>query len=255
MRLRVLGCSGGIGGRAFRTTSMLVDEDLLIDAGTGAADLSLTALSRLNHVFLTHSHLDHISSLPLILDAVFSRRKQALTVYALPETIAVLKKHIFNWEIWPDFSVLPNAQMPALRYQPIALGEVINLDGRELHVLPASHVIPAVGYELRGASGSLVFTGDTCVNPQFWEWVNRIPTLRYLIIETAFSDKDRALALDSKHLCPSLLAEELKNLKSSPDIFITHLKPGEIDLTMREIDALLVRWSPRMLQNRQIFVL
>ena len=98
MKLRVLGCSGGIGGRTFRTTSMLVDEDVLIDAGTGAADLSLSALSRIDHVFLTHSHLDHISSLPLILDAVFSRRKQALTVYALSETIAVLKKHIFNWE-------------------------------------------------------------------------------------------------------------------------------------------------------------
>ena len=255
MKLRVLGCSGGIGGRTFRTTSMLVDEDVLIDAGTGAADLSLSALSRINHVFLTHSHLDHISSLPLILDTVFARRKQALTVYALSETIAVLKKHIFNWEIWPDFSILPNAQTPTLRYQPITLGEVINLDGREVHVLPAKHVVPAVGYELRGAGGSLVFTGDTCVNPQFWELVNRIPSLRYLIIETAFSNQDRALALESKHLCPSLLAEELKNLKSNPAIFITHLKPGEIDLTMQEIDTLLMQWSPKMLQNRQIFVL
>ena len=34
MRLRVLGCSGGIGGRHLRTTSYLLDSDILIDAGT-----------------------------------------------------------------------------------------------------------------------------------------------------------------------------------------------------------------------------
>ena len=40
MKFRVLGCSGGIGARA-RTTSFLVDDDVLLDAGTGVEDLSI----------------------------------------------------------------------------------------------------------------------------------------------------------------------------------------------------------------------
>ena len=253
MRLKVLGCSGGIGGRHFRTTSLLVDDDVLIDAGTGAFDLSITALSQIDHVFLTHSHLDHISALPLILDAVSAAREKPLTVYALSQTIAALRAHIFNWEIWPDFSVLPSADAPALVYRTIELDEVVDLEGRMIRVLPANHVVPAVGYELRGKLASLVYTGDTCMSPDFWQQVNNISRLKYLIIETAFCNRDRALAEQSKHLCPSLLAEELDSLKLIPEIFITHLKPGEIDLILREIDQMAAKWSPKMLQNRQNF--
>ena len=96
MKLRVLGCSGGIGGRHLKTTSMLIDDDILIDAGTGATDLSVTALSRIDHVFITHSHLDHICSLPLIIDAVSAKRNSPLRVYALAETIQALRSHVFN---------------------------------------------------------------------------------------------------------------------------------------------------------------
>ena len=45
MKLRILGCSGGIGGRHLRTTSFLLDHDILIDAGTAAADLSIAELA------------------------------------------------------------------------------------------------------------------------------------------------------------------------------------------------------------------
>src|SRR5690606_831156 len=103
MKFRVLGCSGGIGARA-RTTSFLVDEDILIDAGTGVEDLSIEELARIDHVFLTHSHLDHIAALPLLVDSVGGMRDKPLVVHALPETIVALRTHIFNWTIWPDFT-------------------------------------------------------------------------------------------------------------------------------------------------------
>ena len=62
MQIRILGCSGGVSAN-LRTTSLLVDGDVLIDAGTGVGDLSLEEMSRIQHVFLTHSHLDHIAIL------------------------------------------------------------------------------------------------------------------------------------------------------------------------------------------------
>jgi ribonuclease BN (tRNA processing enzyme) len=253
MRLRVLGCSGGIGGRHLRTTSMLLDQDILIDAGTGVADLTLAELTPVDHVFLTHSHLDHIASIPFMVDTVGQMRDKPLTVYAIPATIEILKNHIFNWSIWPDFTQIPSTEEPFLRYRAIELGETIELDGRRITALPANHVVPAIGYQLNSGRGSLVFTGDTTTSDELWPIVNKIANLKYLIIECAFSNKERQLAVMSKHLCPSMLAEELAKLERSAEIFITHLKPGEIELSMEEIEEFAGQYRPRMLQNNQVF--
>ena len=117
----------------------------------------------------------------------------------------------------------------------------------------ASHTVPAVGFHLDSGAGSLVFTGDTTVCDELWQAVNRIADLRYLIVETAFSNRERDLARISKHLCPSMLAEELAKLQSRPEIHITHLKPGQIELTMEEIEQDIGSFAPRMLQNNFVF--
>ena len=77
--------------------------------------------------------------------------------------------------------------------------------------------------------------------------------LRYVIIETAFCNRERELAAVSKHLCPSMLAEELAKLERSAEVYITHLKPGEIELTMQEVEECAGQYQPRMLQNNQVF--
>ncbi|MDO8464833.1 MAG: 3',5'-cyclic-nucleotide phosphodiesterase [Gallionella sp.] len=252
MKLRVLGCSGGIGGN-LRTTSFLLDRDVLIDAGTGVGELSLTELAKIEHIFVTHSHLDHIACIPLLLDSVGFMRDRPLTIYATDETLEILKQHIFNWKIWPDFSVIPNAQRPIMRYQSIRLGETIVLNKRKITAIPANHTVPAVGYHLDSGSTSLVFSGDTTTNDALWKVVNKIKNLRYLIIETAFPDAEKDLAILSKHLCPSLLGEELAKFKLDAEIFITHLKPGEVEPTMQEIENLACRLRPEMLLNNQEF--
>ena len=253
MRLRVLGCSGGIGGHQNRTTSFLVDQDILIDAGTGVGDLSLSELSLIDHIFVTHSHLDHVNSIAFFVDSVGALRPKPVTVYAAGATIEILKKHIFNWDIWPDFTIIPTPEQPFMRYQEIELGGTIVLNGRKITPLPAIHTVPAVGYQLDSGKGSLVFTGDTGPNDALWGVVNKIENLRFVIIETAFSNKERPLAELSKHLCPSMLAEELAKFERQAEIYITHLKPSEVELTMQEIEELQVRLQPRMLQNNQVF--
>ena len=253
MRLRVLGCSGGIGGQQNRTTSFLLDQDILIDAGTGVGDLSLSELTLIDHIFITHSHLDHVNSIAFFVDSVGALRPNPVTVYATGPTIASLKKNLFNWEIWPDFTLIPTSEEPWLRYQEIEVGEVIAVGGRKITVLPAIHTVPAVGYQLDSGKGSLVFTGDTGPNDALWSVVNGIENLKYLIIETAFSDKDRRLAELSKHLCPAMLGEELAKLERPAEVYITHLKPSEIELTMQEIEELTVISRPLPLQNNHVF--
>jgi ribonuclease BN (tRNA processing enzyme) len=253
MRLRVLGCSGSIGGQQNRTTSFLVDQDILIDAGTGVGDLSLAELTLIDHIFVTHSHLDHVDSIAFFLDSVGALRPKPVTVYTTKPTIEILKRNLFNWDIWPDFTVIPTPEEPWLRYQEIEVGQVISVGERKITVLPAIHTVPAVGYQLDSGKGSLVFTGDTGPNDALWEVVNKIGNLKYLIIETAFSDKERRLAELALHLCPSMLAEELAKLALPAEIYITHLKPSEIELTMQEIEELSGDWQPRLLQNNHVF--
>lgn len=252
MLIRILGCSGGIGGN-LRTTSMLLDQDVLIDAGTGVGDLTLSELQLIDHVFLTHSHLDHVAMLPFLVDTVGGMRTQPITVHATAETLQILRDHIFNWKIWPDFSVIPDAAKPFLRFSPVVAGQTVDLNGRRITPLTVNHTVPAVGYVLDSGAASLVFTGDTCACDQLWDAVNRIENLRYVIIETAFSNSERELALASKHLWPDMLAEELSKLKRPARIFITHLKPGEGALTMAEVEEFAGAFNPRMLSNGHVF--
>ena len=125
MRLRVLGCSGGIGGRHLRTTSFLVDSDILLDAGSGVGDLSLAELTQIDHIFVTHSHLDHVTSIPFLVDTVGGMRTRPITVYATAATIEILKNHLFNWAIWPDFTEIPTTDAPFMRYHEVELGRTV----------------------------------------------------------------------------------------------------------------------------------
>ena len=252
MKLRVLGCSGGIGGRLMRTTSMLVDHDILIDAGTGLTELTLAEMAMIEHIFITHSHLDHLAALPLMIDSVADMHDRPITLYATDATLEIIKNHIFNWAIWPDFSEIAIRQ-EAVMQQTIRIGEPVRLGERTITAVPAEHTVPAVGYHLDSGQASLVFTGDTTVNDAFWPVINRISNLKYLIIETAFSNRERQLALTSKHLCPSMLAEELARLERDVSVFITHLKPGQVELIMGEIEECIGDFRPKMLQNNQLF--
>lgn len=241
MQIRVLGCSGSIAAGS-RTTSFLLDDDVLIDAGTGVGELTLAEMVAIDHIFVTHSHLDHVLAIGLLADSVTRERHAAgrppVQVHALPATIAALRTHVFNGVIWPDFSRLPDVEHPVLAFVPLAVGDRIAVGrGRELEVLPAEHTVPAVGYAVLGAAGGAwVFTGDTGPNPALWQRLQSLP-VQSLVIETAFGDDEAALAEISRHLCPQRLQRELARLEAPTDVWITHIKPGAVDVVMNEIAA------------------
>ena len=131
MRIRILGCSGGIGAGSL-TSAMLIDDDVLIDAGTGIGDLELSDLDSIRHVFLTHAHLDHIAGLPMLVDRVFDENFETpLTVYAREETLRAIQAHLFNGVIWPDFAKLPSAERPMLRYRVCSPGDTTTIGHRD----------------------------------------------------------------------------------------------------------------------------
>lgn len=225
MELRVLGCSGGIGSN-LSTTSLRVDDDILIDGGTGLSELSLEEMSCIRHIFVTHSHLDHIAGIPMLLDSVFDTLRQPLVLHAREETVRVLRKHIFNWQVWPDFSALPSPERPVLRFKVMNPGDSVHIGARTVEMIDVNHSVPAAGYRVQNGAGSFAFSGDTTSNDGFWQALNRHRGLDLLIVESAFPDQECDLSVRSRHYCPRLLADDLQKLQHSPRLFLTHLKPG-----------------------------
>ncbi|MCK6390907.1 MAG: MBL fold metallo-hydrolase, partial [Azonexus sp.] len=238
MKIHVLGCSGGI-GKDLRTSSFLVDEDVLLDAGTGVGDLSPEQLLKIDHVFLTHAHMDHIAALPMLIDTVADRRTAPLTVHAPAAVLEALQTHVFNWTIWPDFREIPSPAAPLMVFHAMEAGDRLTLSTRCFRALPVSHSIPAVAWQVSAAQGSLVYSGDTGPCHPFWDALNAIHDLKALIIECAFPNEQRPLADLSGHFCPQTLAAGLLRLKPACAIHITHLKPGQAAMTMQQLAAAL----------------
>jgi len=262
--IRVLGCSGSIAARC-HTTAFLLDDDILIDAGSGVGELRLDELARIDHILISHSHLDHVLSIPLLADSVIRLRQRddgslrPIRVHALPETLQALRDHLFNGTIWPDFTRLPTADQPILVFQPFAEGQVLNFESpgargtRTIHVLPAKHTVPAVGFGVETPKGWWVFSGDTGPNPALWARLQDQP-IAQLIIETAFGNDEAHLARISGHLSPQSLAQELTHLQGKVDVYITHPKPGEVPAVLAQIHALDSRHRIEPLREGQRFL-
>lgn len=255
MKVRVLGCSGGIGQR-LATTSFLVDDDILIDAGTGVCDLTLDEMRRIKHIFITHSHLDHVASIPLLADTLFDDLiGNPLIVHALPETIKALQDHIFNWTIWPNFTELPHKTNAVLKLEAAESGTVFELSGRKIEMIDVNHSVPGVAYRVESEGKAFAFSGDTTSNENLWISLNKHDVLDLLFIESAFSNDDLELAKVAFHYCPQLLADDLLKLKYKTKVCVSHLKPGAEQEIMAQCEAALPDWDIQQLKTGDVFQL
>lgn len=252
MRIKVLGCSGGV-GPGLRTTSLLIDDKILIDAGTGVGDLSLAQMREIGHIFLTHSHLDHTCGLAFMADNLFDLIDRPLEVMARAETLDAVRRHLFNWIIWPDFSKLPTPENPLVRFNEVIPGQRYPL-GSDCTLTPFDvlHTVPAVGYALETASGTFAFSGDTYATDKLWNFLNALPRLDLLMIEIAFPDEQAALGRTSGHFTPTLLAQELLKLNHRPRLLLTHAKPGAEAIIEGECRDVLRHWTHRLLKRDDI---
>ncbi|MFN4329724.1 MAG: 3',5'-cyclic-nucleotide phosphodiesterase [Limnobacter sp.] len=233
--VEVLGCSGSIGVPRQGTTSFLIDHDILIDAGTGLCELPFERLEPIEHVLITHPHLDHICGLPFLVDTVGVVRSAPLKVYAIAPTLEALKTHIFNGHIWPDFSRIPDEVNPVMQFVEIQPGDELVLGQRRLTTVEVPHTVPAVAVFLHTPTGGWCFSGDTHQTEPLYSLLNSNKKVDYFFLEAAFPDKERWLADLAQHLCPSLVFEELEKLEDDCEVWITHLKPREADLIEQEL--------------------
>ena len=239
MKVKVLGCSGSeaIG---HNPPGFLVNDTVMLDAGTITAALTLKAQTRLTDVFISHPHLDHVKSLLFLADNIIGRIKKPVNVRALPKVIDAIKKHLMNNMIWPDFTKIPDSNNPVLTYKPFKAGETISISGLRIKPIPMNHPVPAVGFLVSDAKSSILYTADTGPNEGIWNEAVRAKNLRAIIVDTSFPDKYEFLADVSGHFTPIQLHRDLlkANMDIDVPIYVYHVKPAYEARVLKDLRAL-----------------
>jgi len=237
VRIRVLGAHGGSTPR-HRQTSFLLDEVVCLDAGAVTEALSLDEQARIRAVLVTHSHLDHVAALPFLVENLFGRTRDPVEVAAPAEVIESLRRHLFNDDVWPDFSRLPDRRLPTVSFRVLEWNTPERVGGLSVTAVPVSHVVPTCGYLVSNGSGTVVFSGDTGPTEAIWEAARRVPDLRAVFAECSFPDGMSEIAEISRHLTPATLKAELQKMPAAVPVFLYHMKPPTLEALASEVAAL-----------------
>jgi cAMP phosphodiesterase len=227
VELRVIGCHGGETPK-HRTSAFVLDDRIAIDAGALTSGMELKAQLALEAVLVSHSHLDHVRDLATIADNRCQNDVPPLIIAGTRPTLGVLKKHFFNGLLWPDFSRIPNARRPAIRYLELKPEKTVTIAGYEVRAIQVSHTIDCCAFVVRGADGSLAYSGDTGPTERLWEVLNETQDLKALLMEVSFPNHLGQLARVSGHHTPETLGREMKKLERSKElpVLLYHIKPS-----------------------------
>lgn len=239
MHIEVLGCSGSrYPGE--RSPAFLIDRHLLLDAGTVCGLLNAENQSHIEAVLLTHPHLDHVKGLASLADnLLLSGSGKSISVFGTEEVLGILRKHLFNGLIWPDFGVIPDNVSPVIRWERLEPCRNRMVCGYQVTPVPVTHSVSAVGYLISSGASRLLFTGDTGPTDLIWKYAR---DLSLLIVEVSFPNSLEELALRTGHLTPRLLERELHKLPAHPQrIMIMHLKSIYRERIISEIESLDIR--------------
>jgi cAMP phosphodiesterase len=240
----VLGAYGGKGcGK--NTTCFRIANNITIDAGNIMAPLKEEAAA-IEHIFLTHCHLDHVIDIAFLIDAFYAIKTKPLNIYGLKDTLDSLKANILNWKIWPDFSELDliDKSGKSIMFHELNYGDSFKISGLTIESFATCHTVASTGYKItKNSSGNqTIITCDTGICNEVLEQIEKAHKLKNLVIECSFPSRFKKLAHDSMHFTPDLLEGELKKLsKIDFNIFINHLKPfyeSEIVSEIKAIDIL-----------------
>ncbi|MEZ5307566.1 MAG: 3',5'-cyclic-nucleotide phosphodiesterase [Pyrinomonadaceae bacterium] len=219
----------------------VLDGKIAIDAGSLSVAGSEEIRSKVRDVVLTHAHLDHIAGLPLFIDDLFPSLSSPVRVHATAEVLDVLREHVFNWKVFPDFSEIQNEFGPVLEYREVEVFREFAVGEFQFTAIPVNHKVPSYGYLVRKEGVAFAISGDTAETDDFWTHLNGVSNLRAVLIECAFPDEMSHLAEVSHHLTPKRLNDELaKLLNEDCSIYIVNIKPFYRETTIGEIRRLRI---------------
>ena len=253
MKVKVLGCSGSetIG---HMPPGFLVNDRVMLDAGTITSALSIEGQSRITDIFISHTHLDHIKAILFLADNIIGRIKKPVNIRAIPKVIDAIRKHLMNDLIWPDFTKIPTPKAPVLVYKPLKTGTTVTADGLKVKAIPMNHPVPAVGFVVSDGRSSFVYSADTGPNEKLWAEAKKMRNLKGIIVDTSFPNSMDFLAGLSGHFTPAQLHVDLTKAKvpTTVPIYIYHIKPVHKKRVIKELND-LGRKNVKILQEGKTY--
>ncbi|PIP02684.1 MAG: MBL fold metallo-hydrolase [Zetaproteobacteria bacterium CG12_big_fil_rev_8_21_14_0_65_54_13] len=245
MRLKVLGCYGGqlLG---FRLTSFLVNNSILLDAGSPTEALSLEAQHDIRHICLSHTHLDHIKDIAFLADNRSLKRmggsiqNRTICIHSLAENNRVLRDHFFNEAIWPDFTRIPTMDDPILKLVDMEAEKPFVIDGITITAIRVNHPVPCTGFLVDDGTSQLIYSADTGNTDRLWEIANAQPNLKAVILDCSFPNAYQRLADISGHMTPQGMMQDLQKftLLGKVPVYLYHMKPETLNIMTAEVEVL-----------------
>ncbi len=239
MKVKILGCSGSetIG---HMPPGFLVNDVMMLDAGTITAALSIEAQCKITDILISHTHLDHIKSVMFLADNIIGLTRKPVNIHAIPKVLDAIRKHLMNDIIWPDFTKIPNSKNPVLAYAPMPLGKPVSIAGLKVKAIPMNHPVPAVGFLVSDGKSSFLYSADTGPNEGLWKEAARAKNLSAIIVDTSFPNSLDGVAVLSGHFTPAQLHQDLTKAKvgNNVPVFIYHVKPVHKKKVISELSEL-----------------
>jgi ribonuclease BN (tRNA processing enzyme) len=224
MKVVILGSTGPDGVSRQYASSYLINGTVAIDAGCLGFWGTPADQEAVDHVFLTHSHSDHVASLPVFLENVWTPSPHCPTIYGSAETLDSVQRHIFNGEIWPDFVTMSQRMPPFLRLETIEPEAAVEAAGLTITPVPVNHAVPTFAYVVRDQRAAVIFSADSGPTRRLWEVAHQTPDLKAVFLEASFPNRMRGVAEASLHLTPELAALEVFKLPQGVRVIAIHLK-------------------------------
>ena len=237
MKIEVI---GGYGGESLgcRMTCLLINDTIALDAGSLSQGLSIERQEGVDHILVSHSHMDHTSSIPFFIENVFSRRQRTIDIYSSTATSYAIRKYLFNNATWPDFTRLPNHLLPAVRFCDLEAEVPVELAGVRFTPISVDHPVPTFGFLIEEGGKAVLWSSDTGPTQRLWEVANNTRNLQAVCVDTSFDNSLQEIADVSFHLTPNTLEQELEKLEKKVPILLHHLKPPCVEKIRAEIRQL-----------------
>jgi len=238
MEVDILGCYGNIIGE-YRATSFLINNSILLDAGTVTEVLDDNRLIQIKDVVITHTHIDHIKGLFPFADELIMMGKPGINLFSNNRILEIMTNNLFNNLIWPDFTNIPSKKEAMINLNAIEPEREVVLNGVSFRPILMTHTVYTVGYVVKQDAKGFMFTADTGPTKRFWEAVRDEKGIEFIIADVSFPNRMENLAKISGHMTPSMLVEHINRFKLGHiPIYITHLKPVFIEEIMAEVKSL-----------------
>ena len=236
MKVKILGCSGSE-TMGHNPPGFLVNDVMMLDAGTITSVLTIAAQSRITDILISHTHIDHIKSVLFLADNIVGRVKKPVNIRATAEVIDAIRRHLMNDIIWPDFTVIPTAKNPVMKYVPMKVGKPVSVAGLTVKAIPMNHPVPAVGFLVSDTDSSFIYSADTGPNELLWKEAAKVKNLKGIIVDTSFPNFLDGLANVSGHFTPAQLHRDLTSARVGNDvpIYIYHIKPVHHARVIKEL--------------------